>query len=353
MQEEGKKQRVLLLCGGKSGEHEVSLQSARSVLRALPEGFEVTAVVIDKQTGQWLSLADSARVLELPQTGRSLANTNATIQPTEIQPTPQTLSGFDVVFPVLHGPNGEDGTVQGLLSLLDVPFVGSGVLGSAASMDKAATKLILDAVGIPQTPYRLLTRSQWRADPGAVQQAARELGYPLFVKPANMGSSVGISRVQGESELGAALDIAFALDRRVLLDKATAHKPRELEVGILGNDNPHASVVGELSFEAEFYDYETKYTAGRAQMHIPAKVSAEISERIRELALKAFTALDCAGLARIDFFYVQQTNELFLNEVNTMPGFTATSMYPELWKAAGLSYPELLSKLLELAQEQR
>lgn len=341
--EENRPIRVLLLCGGQSGEHEVSLASARAVLSAIGAPYEVSALVIDKG-GQWQSLPQSARVLGVSAPALSEGAAPAL---TRLQ------EQYDVVFPLLHGPNGEDGTVQGLLTLLGLPFVGSGVLGSAASMDKAMTKEILRAAGIPQTPYRLLTRQQWHTDPTAASREAAELGYPLFVKPANLGSSVGISRVTEEGQLQGALEAAFALDRRVVLDRATAHKPRELEVGVLGNGAPQASVVGELSFDAAFYDYETKYTEGRAAMHIPAQVPASVSERIRELALRAYAALDCAGLARIDFFYVQQTGELFLNEVNTMPGFTSTSMYPKLWEASGLTYPQLLSRLLELALEER
>lgn len=347
---------MLLLCGGKSGEHEVSISSARSVLAAFPAQYAVTAVVIDKESGQWQSLAESARILGLAQQSESAQGQHELrlfARQEGLETGGLDVSGYNVVFPLLHGPNGEDGTVQGLLTLSGVPFVGSGVLGSAASMDKAMTKQVLEAAGIPQTAYRLLRRRDWHENPQSVQAQATELGYPLFVKPANMGSSVGISRVKTPDELGRALDMAFALDRRVLLDKATAFKPRELEVGILGNDQPRSSVVGELRFDAEFYDYETKYTAGRAVMHIPAQVEGEVSEQIRTLALKAYAALDCAGLARIDFFYVEETGELFLNEINTMPGFTATSMYPKLWEAAGLNYPELLSKLLELAQEDR
>ncbi len=338
--------------------------SARSVLGALPAQFEVTAVVIDKK-GQWLGLQESAQALGWPQvsyqdhpaapleSAQHELRLERTGPAQAIQGYARAIQGYDVVFPLLHGPHGEDGTVQGLLTLAGVPFVGSGVLGSAASMDKAVTKELLQAVGIPQTPYRLLVRREWQDNPASAQAQADALGYPLFVKPANMGSSVGISRVKSAGELPRALNLAFAHDRRVLLDKATTHKPRELEVGILGNDRPQASVVGELSFEAEFYDYETKYTEGRTTMHIPARVSSEVSAKIRQYALSAFAALDCAGLARIDFFYVDQTNELFLNEVNTMPGFTSTSMYPKLWEAAGLAYPDLLTRLLELAQEER
>ena len=342
---------MLLLCGGQSGEHEVSLMSARSVLAALAQGhFEVTPLVIDR-TGRWLGSADTARVLRDSAGGDSSGGGASETASSSVQP--YQVSGYDVVFPLLHGPHGEDGTVQGLLTLSGAAFVGSGVLGSAVSMDKVMTKQVLASVGVPQVDYRLLTRRVWQDQPDAVQVQADALGYPLFVKPANLGSSVGISRVAAPDELHSALTLAFSLDRRVILEAGAGGKPRELEVGILGNDAPTASPVGELRFDSLFYDYQTKYTEGKATMHIPASLPAGVAERARELALRAFTALDCAGLARIDFFYVEESGELYLNEVNTMPGFTATSMYPKLWAAAGLSYPELVTRLIELAQEER
>ncbi len=333
-----------MLAGGQSEEHEVSLASARSVLGALPEDqFEVTALVISRE-GRWLPPAETARALEQGSapTGGELVLHQA-----------MSAEGFDVVLPLLHGPMGEDGTVQGLLTLAGIPFVGSGVLGSAVSMDKAMTKQVLAARGIPQVAWRLLTRRDWRARPEAALEAARALGFPLFCKPANLGSSVGISKVRHEDELPAALTLAFSLDRRVILEAGAGGKPRELEVGILGNDAPTASPVGELRFDAEFYDYDTKYTEGQATMHIPARVPPEVAAQVRAHALDAFAALDCAGLARVDFFYVEETGALYLNEVNTMPGFTTTSMYPKLWEAAGLSYADLTSRLVQLALEAR
>nr|WP_272952859.1 D-alanine--D-alanine ligase family protein [Deinococcus alpinitundrae] len=348
---ESGKTRVLLLCGGQSGEHAVSLMSARSVLAALPESrFDVTPLVIGTD-GRWLGRGETARVLNQGSQERPGQSEVAVSASGELRP--YEVAGYDVVWPLLHGPHGEDGTVQGFLTLTGAAYVGSGVLGSAASMDKVMTKQVLASLGVPQVAYRLVTRHAWQTDPDVGVQAARELGFPLFVKPANLGSSVGVSRVAHEGDLSVALAAAFALDRRVILEAAAAHKPRELEVGVLGNDAPKASPVGELKFEGLIYDYDTKYTEGRASMHIPAPIAAEVAARVRELALIAFKALDCAGLARIDFFYVEETGELFLNEVNTMPGFTATSMYPKLWEAGGLSYPELVTRLLELAQEER
>ena len=339
------KKRILLLAGGQSGEHEVSLSSARGVLEALSKDeFEVTPLLISKE-GRWLGTGESAKAL----LERSSIEGGGELMLEGVAGARE----FEVVFPLLHGPNGEDGTVQGLLTLAGIPFVGSGVLGSAVSMDKVMTKQVLQAAGIPQVNYRLLIRSSYRSHPEHAAEVALELGYPLFVKPANMGSSVGIHKVLGPSELSAALEDAFSYDRRVILEAMTSEKPRELEVGILGNDSPQASVVGELSFDAEFYDYDTKYLEGRATEHIPAPVPEEISARVRELALKAFQALDCAGLARVDFFYLPSSGELFLNEVNTMPGFTPTSMYPKLWEASGVTYSALVSRLVGLALEGR
>lgn len=338
------KKRILLLAGGQSGEHEVSLMSARSVLNALPrDQFDVTPVVISKQ-GRWLPPTETQRALE---TGQAQAGGDLVLH------RAASAEGYDAVFPLLHGPMGEDGTVQGLLTLAGIPFVGSGVLGSAASMDKVMTKQVLASIGIPQVPWALAVRREWQRDPAAVRERVEALGYPVFVKPANLGSSVGISKVKDGAGLDAALDLAFSLDRRVIVEAMTRHKPREVEVGILGNDTPIASPVGELSFDADFYDYETKYTEGQAQMHIPARLPPEVADQIRDLALRAFRALDCAGLARVDFFYVAETGEVLLNEVNTMPGFTTTSMYPKLFEAAGLTYSELVTRLIQLALEER
>ncbi|RTR30914.1 D-alanine--D-alanine ligase family protein [Deinococcus radiophilus] len=338
------RRRVLLLAGGQSEEHEVSLSSARSVLAALPaDRYDVTAVVVSKE-GRWLPSSETERVL-----GVGSADTGGDSMLTRVA----EAAGYDVVFPLLHGPMGEDGTVQGLLTLAGLPFVGSGVLGSSVGMDKIMTKRVLEAVGIPQVAWRQAARAEWRRDPQGVRDRAAELGFPQFVKPANMGSSVGVSKVHDAGELDAALDLAFRHDRRVILEAMAASKPREIEVGVLGNDDPIASPVGELRFATEFYDYDTKYQAGRAEMLIPAPLPAEVSERVRELAIEAFRALDCAGLSRVDFFYDEQTGEVLLNEINTMPGFTTTSMYPSLLEAHGLSYPELVTRLIELALEER
>lgn len=339
-----KKTHVLVLAGGQSGEHEVSISSARSVLQALPKDrFDVTSIVISRE-GRWLTASDSQRALE---SGSAPSGGDLVLHQA------QAAEGFDVVFPILHGPNGEDGTVQGMLKLAGIPCVGSGVLGSAVCMDKVMTKMVLASHGIPQVAYRLVTRAEFASTPQEVIGRLTSLGFPAFVKPANLGSSVGISKAKNETELRHALQLAFELDRRVIVEAVASKKPREIEVGILGNDDPQASPVGELTFDSEFYDYETKYTEGKAAMHVPANLPAEIAGRARALAIEAFRVLDCAGLARVDFFYVESSGELFLNEVNTMPGFTKTSMYPELWRAAGMNYADLVSRLVELAQERR
>ena len=340
-----KKIRLLLLAGGQSEEHEVSLNSAKSVLEALPEDqFEVTSTVISRE-GRWLPPSETQRALE-----RGSAPSGGDL----VLHRASSAEAFDVVFPILHGPMGEDGTVQGLLRLAGIPFVGSGVLGSAVSMDKVMMKSVLAAHGIPQVPYQLVTRSEFAARPEDVVSRVLSLGFPVFVKPANLGSSVGISKARDGTELRVALRLALELDRRVIVEaQAGGSKPREVEVGILGNDDPQASPVGELTFQSEFYDYETKYTEGLADMHIPADLPSEVAERARALAVQAFKALDCAGLSRVDFFYLEATQELFLNEVNTIPGFTKTSMYPKLWEAAGVGYGDLVSRLVALALERR
>ena len=333
--------RVLLLCGGQSEEHDVSLASARSVVCAAGDRFEVVPRVIDRN-GRMLGTGDSRRALAAER-----ANQAATATLAELDP-----AAFDVVFPLLHGPHGEDGTVQGLMELAGVPYVGSGVLGSAVGMDKLAMKSVFAAHGIPQVRYRGITRHAWRTGRPGAEGAIAELGMPLFVKPANLGSSVGIRRVQHEDELVPAVDEALRHDRRVIVERAVPGA-RELEVGVLGNDAPQASPVGEIRFDAPFYDYDTKYTEGRADLVIPAPIPRDVAERCRELALQAFAAIDAAGLARVDFFWTETTGELLVNEINTMPGFTATSMYPKLWEAGGIDYQTLVTRLVELALEDR
>jgi D-alanine-D-alanine ligase len=343
------KRRVGLLFGGCSGEHEVSVVSAGAIAQALRtspnvDKYEVIPFYIQKNGG-WVTGQEAQTVLS---SGKPLGvdvGVNRWRFPAE-------AAAVEVWLPILHGPNGEDGTIQGLLQLMQVPYVGSGVLASAAGMDKIAMKTLFAAAGLPQVKYAAVTRSQIWSDPCVFttlcDRLEAELGYPCFVKPANLGSSVGISKVRSRAELEVALDNAASYDRRIIVEVGVA-AAREVECAVLGNDRPKASVIGEITFDSDFYDYETKYMAGRSTMVIPAKLPQEIAQTIQEMAIQAFQAIDGAGLSRVDFFYVEQTGEVFLNEINTLPGFTATSMYPELWAASGIAFPELVDKLLQLA----
>lgn len=347
--------RVLLLCGGQSEEHEVSLASARSVLTAAGDRLDLTPLLIDRRG----RLHDAASTLRRLADGPSRDAIDANIDPgADPNADPGTAlsglpdDGFDVVFPLLHGPHGEDGRVQGMLDLMGLPYVGSGVLGSAVGMDKLMMKTVFAAHGFPQVGYRAVTRADWRRAPDAVLRRLTDLGCPLFVKPANLGSSVGITRVDDRGALGGALDAAFALDRRAIVEQG-AGRVRELEVAVLGNDEPEASPVGEIAFAGAFYDYRTKYTEGEADLVVPARISADVAARCRRMAVAAFRAIDAAGLARVDFFFDEAADRLLLNEINTMPGFTTTSMYPRLWLAAGLDYGTLVERLVDLALEGR
>lgn len=348
------KLRVGLLFGGRSGEHEVSISSARAIANALKTGenvnkYELLPVYIQKN-GVWQPPDLAQQVLE---SGKPLLGNETISNPAELIPQNINLAEIDVWFPILHGPNGEDGTLQGLLTLMQVPFVGSGVLGSAIGMDKVAMKMAFAQAGLPQVKYKLVTRSQIWSNPCVFpklcDQLEAELGYPCFVKPANLGSSVGISKVRNRQELETALDNAASYDRRIIVEAGV--EARELECAVLGNDQPQASVVGEITFNSDFYDYETKYTEGKADLFIPAKVSDEIANKIKEMATQAFLAIDCAGLGRVDFFYVEKTGEILINEINTLPGFTATSMYPQLWANTGIPFPELVDQLIQFALE--
>jgi D-alanine-D-alanine ligase len=258
--------------------------------------------------------------------------------------------GVDVVFPVLHGPMGEDGTVQGMFELLGIPYVGSGVLGSSVAMDKGTTKLVLAQRGLAQADWVLVQRRDWKSDPNAVEaEIAGKLGFPCFVKPANLGSSVGVVKVHNAAELPAALDVAAHYDRRIVVEKGIVG--RELEIAVLGNDDPIASVAGEIVPGHEFYDYEAKYLDDSSSLIIPAELEPGILAEMQRMATEAFKALDLAGMARVDFFLEAETNQLLINEVNTIPGFTSISMYPMLWAASGIPNGELVQRLLELALE--
>jgi D-alanine-D-alanine ligase len=346
------KTRVGLLFGGRSGEHEVSINSARSIRQALTSGgnldkYEVIPFYIEKN-GRWHGSETANRVLEI---GQALPSDTETKQ--DLWQFPPETAAIEVWFPILHGPNGEDGTLQGLLTLMRVPFVGSGVLGSAVGMDKIAMKVAFGGAGLAQVKYKAVTRAQIWSNPCIFPKLCDdiegEIGYPCFIKPANLGSSVGISKARTRSELEAALDSAASFDRRIIIEAGVT--AREIECAVLGNDNPQASVVGEITFTSDFYDYETKYTDGRSAMVIPAAIPEAIAEKVREMAIEAFLAVDGAGLSRVDFFYVEATGEVLINEINTLPGFTAFSMYPQLWKAAGLPFPELVDRLVQLALE--
>ncbi|MBE9187718.1 D-alanine--D-alanine ligase [Microcoleus sp. LEGE 07076] len=347
--------RIGLLFGGRSGEHEVSISSARAIARALAADendskYEVLPFYIQKD-GRWLSGESAQQVLF---TGKSLEIKQQPGQDDSLASRQfPNFNAVDVWIPVLHGPNGEDGTVQGFLKLMQIPFVGSGVLGSAIGMDKIAMKMAFAGAGLPQVKYIAVNRSEIWSNPCVFPKLCDKieagLGYPCFVKPANLGSSVGISKVRSRAELEAALDGAASYDRRIIVEAGVL--ARELECAVLGNGNPKASTVGEITFKSDFYDYETKYTEGQAEWSIPAKVSGAIVSQIQEMAVQAFLAVDAAGLARVDFFYVESTGEVLINEINTFPGFTATSMYPQLWAHEGISFPELVDRLIELALE--
>jgi D-alanine-D-alanine ligase len=362
-----KKLRVGILFGGRSGEHEVSLTSATSVLQALdPAKYDVVLIGITRQ-GRWLvspaaeresTRPDAASLGNVLEKGKpvtpSVDPSRPGLIPLDSPPPPEGPGGLtvDVVFPVLHGTFGEDGTVQGLFELAGVPYVGAGVLGSAAGMDKDVMKKLFRDAGLPVVPWVLLWRSEWQQEPGRARwRVEKEIGYPLFVKPANLGSSVGISKVIRRRELAAALDLAAQYDQKILVEEAV--DAREIECAVLGNDHPEASVPGEVIPVNEFYDYEAKYLKEGSELIIPAKLTGHQTRQVQQLALGAFQAIDCAGMARVDFLLDRQTGRVFVNEINTIPGFTPISMYPKLWEASGIPYPRLVDRLIELALERQ
>ncbi len=353
-----KRIRVGVIFGGRSVEHEVSLVSATSVMQALDkEKYEVVPIGITKE-GKWLSSSETLRLLKsgqglnlLPEkilipdpTQRSLVQLDGKGLNTRTEP-------FDVIFPVLHGPFGEDGTVQGLLELANIPYVGAGVLGSAVGMDKVVQKALFRQAGIPVTDSIHFLWKEYDASPEKhIQQIERTLGYPCFIKPANLGSSLGITKAHNRAELEQGVEEAAEYDRKILVEWCTPNA-REIECSVLGNDDPIASVVGEIIPSNEFYDYDAKYVDGKSQAIIPADLPADVTKKIQEISVRAFKVSDCAGMARADFLVTRDRCEIFLNEINTIPGFTSISMYPKLWIASGISYPELLDKLIELALE--
>jgi D-alanine-D-alanine ligase len=389
-----KKLRVGILFGGRSGEHEVSLLSAASVLNAIDKKkYEVVPIGITKE-GRWLTAEHAENLLQgkaagaaaLPQATQSLragdpestpgaallAQGESVVVPPEPVHRHSGLVPFhtdtsltrraadrainvDVIFPVLHGTFGEDGTIQGLLELADIPYVGAGVLGSAAGMDKDIMKSLFLAAGIPIVKHVTILRSAWETQPKKVAKLVEsKLKYPVFVKPANLGSSVGISKAHDRKELGPAIVEAAKFDRKIVIEQGVGdkkHKAREIECSVLGNDDPSASIPGEIVPIKEFYDYNAKYLAEGSELIIPAKLTKAETKKIQTLAVQAFKAADCSGLARVDFLMDARTRKIYLNEINTMPGFTAISMYPKLWAASGLAYPDLIDRLIQLGLE--
>lgn len=382
------KLRVGVLFGGRSGEHEVSLLSAASVLNAIDKNkYEVVPIGITKE-GRWLTAGAAERLLqgkpaedgrhlragdpEATPAAAVLAKGEAVVVPPEpvhrqgggLVPFEGAALGrrasdrainVDVIFPVLHGTFGEDGTIQGLLELADIPYVGAGVLGSAAGMDKDIMKSLFRAAGLPIVKHVTFLRSAWESEPKKIQKLVEsKLKYPVFVKPANLGSSVGITKAHNRGELGPCIQEAAKFDRKIIVEEGVGgkkQKAREIECSVLGNDKPEASIPGEIVPSKEFYDYDAKYLDEGSQLVIPAKLSKSETTRVRALAIAAFQAVDCSGLARVDFLMDPKSRRIYVNEINTMPGFTAISMYPKLWAASGLSYPDLIDRLVQLGLE--
>ncbi|MGH7895904.1 MAG: D-alanine--D-alanine ligase family protein [Candidatus Binatia bacterium] len=346
--------RVGVLYGGRSGEHEISLRSAATVIAALdPSRYDVVPIAIGKD-GRWRTGIDSLRLLEESQRELRAIPEHGVEVTTAPEPTRHALvplgSGapipLDVVFPVLHGTYGEDGTVQGLFELADVPYVGAGVLASSVGMDKAVMKAVLRDAGIPVCGWIVALPREESLDAIAARVVG-EIGFPCFVKPANLGSSVGISKVKAPGDLGAAIAEAGAYDLKVVVEVGI--DARELECAVMGNESPEASGIGEIVPSHEFYDYADKYVDDGAQALIPAPIPAEVAEQARALAIRTFRAVDAAGLGRVDFFLERGTNRLYVNEINTIPGFTRTSMFPKLWEAAGRPFETVVERLIELA----
>ncbi len=384
-----KKLRVGVLFGGRSGEHEVSLLSAASVLNAIDKSkYDVVPIGITKD-GRWVTAAHAERLLqgsvaEVPEVrhlragdpettsaAAVLAKGEAVVVPpmpgenhaalmpfethsSELHSAPDSIN-VDIIFPVLHGTFGEDGTIQGLLELADIAYVGAGVLGSAAGMDKDVMKHLFRDAGLPIVKHVSVLRSAWREQPKKVRkQIEAALKYPVFVKPANLGSSVGISKVHNSAELAAAMDEAARYDRKLVIEQSVGGskgRAREIECSVLGNDNPIASVPGEIVPIKEFYDYDAKYLIEGSESIIPANLLKAKQKEVQQLAIAAFKAVDCAGMARVDFLMDPRRGKLYVNEVNTIPGFTSISMYPKMWAATGIDYPELMDRLIQLGLE--
>ena len=358
-----RKIRVGVLFGGRSGEHEVSLTSAAGIMKAIDKDkYEVIPIGISKE-GRWMVGGDPMRALraaaDMPPVLAAVAEGKPETPQTvliPLEPGPNALTTadaaleVDVIFPVLHGPHGEDGTVQGLLELAGLPYVGAGVTASAVGMDKAVAKDVFRTHRLPVLHYHVILRDAWQRDrAGIVDLCEKTLHYPMFTKPANLGSSVGVCKAHNQDELMAGLDEAARFDRKLIVEQGI--QAREIEVSVLGNDDPIASVPGEIIPSREFYSYAAKYVDDASDLLIPAPLTDEQTESIRELAIRAYTAVDCAGMARVDFLMDASTDEIWLNELNTIPGFTPISMYPKLWEATGISYTELIDRLIQLALE--
>jgi len=355
MNTEKKRLRVGVLFGGRSGEHEVSLASAASVIGGLdPEKYEAVPIGITKD-GRWLAGGAAQKMLpEVLKTGQRVvlpADPNAAAL-VPLGESSANAMHVDVVFPVLHGTFGEDGTVQGLLDLAGLPYVGAGVLASAVGMDKDVQKRLYIQAGLPVADFLAFPRSEWERERKKVLAAVtKKFRFPLFVKPATLGSSVGMTKVHNRAELPAALDLAAEFAQKLLVERAIIG--REIEVSVLGNADPKASVPGEIIPHREFYDYAAKYLEEGTKLIIPAKLTRAQTKRFQDCAVRAFRSIECTGMARVDFFLERRTGRIFLNEVNTIPGFTSISMYPKLWEASGISFRELVDRLIELALEQQ
>ena len=337
---------VGLLFGGQSGEHDVSITSAKAISSALSQNprYQIQPFYIQRN-GTWRSPDISQQVLT---SGESLKEAEMLVNAAFFLPT--EVQQIDLWFPVLHGPNGEDGTVQGLLQLMHKPYVGNGVLASSVGMDKIAMKAIFANAGLPQVKYVALNLWQWQQDEQAwSEHIEATLGYPCFVKPSNLGSSVGISKVRDRQQLQEAIASATSYDPRIIIEQGVI--AREIECAVLGNEQPQASAIGEITFNSDFYDYETKYTAGKANLIIPSQLSENVTKAVQSMAVKAFQTVAGSGLARVDFFYVEATETVLINEINTFPGFTSLSMYPKLWEYSGIPFVELCDRLIELALE--
>jgi len=349
------KKNVGIIFGGKSTEHEVSLQSAKNIVDAInKDKFNVTLIGIDKngiwhlnESTHFLLNSDNPSLISLHQSGRSIAFIPGKNEEQIIEFQEKTLSQLDVIFPIVHGTLGEDGSLQGLLKMVNLPFVGSQVLSSAMCMDKDITKRLLRDAGLNITPFIKLAKKNRKNI--SFEIASSQLGCPLFVKPANQGSSVGVNKVTSPQEFEAALEMAFTYDNKILIEQGI--NGREIECAVIGNDEPSASVCGEIELEDSFYSYDTKYINDKgATVTIPANIPDEISEKIREISIKAYEVLECTGLARVDVF-LTKNGEIFINEINTLPGFTNISMFPKLWEVSGLNYSDLITRLIELAIE--